>query len=147
MSEVFLSSIPGALLQFIFIVSAAGLNIMTNQGSTSDSTYALVYLPVVCLLPLVVGAISTLMHERVQGVHVANIKSSMLTAMMAAFIGTFVGAIVIIIAGVLKAKPLGGGMTDMLFIVSLPLVMIVMSTILAGIGSAVVVGVLNKMEK
>lgn len=148
-AEVLVAAVPGALLQFVFIVSAAGLNIWSTGSNPNEGTYALVYLPVVCLLPAVVGAISTLMYERVQGAQSAHVKGSMLTAAWAALIGTLLGAVVIIISSmaVKGAKPMGAWMTDPVMIIGLSLAMVVVSTVLAAVGAAIVSGVLNKMEK
>ncbi|VVB56958.1 Uncharacterised protein [uncultured archaeon] len=146
--EVVVTSIPGAILQFFFIVAAAGLNIWGPGGSSGGGLYALVYLPVVCLLPLVVGTVSTLVYERVRGTHTAHLKGSVLSSAMSGFLGSLVGALVIVITGLgLKNHPLGTAIDGPLPLVGVSLLIVAVSTVLAALGALVVVGVLNKMEK
>ncbi len=141
--EVLLASIPGALLQFFFVLVVAGLNI----GLGGDGTLALVYLPVVCLLPLVVGTLSTLVYERIKGVRSAALRGSVLTAALSGLAGSLLGALIIIITGFARFKPLGSALADPVMSVGVALLMVAVSTFLAILGSAIAVGVLNKMER
>ncbi len=148
LAEVLVTSIPGAILQFFFIIAAAGLNIWSSSGTSSDGMYALVYLPVVCLLPLVVGTVSTLVYERVRGMHGLHLKGSVLSSAMAGMLGSIFGALVIIIAGLaMNVHPLGSAVKDPIILVGISILIIVISTVLSGLGALIVSGVLNKMEK
>ena len=147
-SEVLVTSIPGAILQFFFIVAAAGLNIWSAISNPGDGPYALVYLPVVCLLPIVVGTVSTLVYERVRGMHAMHLKGSVVSSAMSGFLGSFMGALVIIIAGVaMKVEPLGTSINGPVAVIGVSLLIIAFSTIFAALGAMIVSGVLNKMEK
>lgn len=145
--EIIVSAIPGGALQFIFIVSAAALNIWGAQ-SMGNELYAAVYLPVVCLLPLVVGAISALVLERVQGTSTLNVKGGMLAAALAGLVGALVGAIVIMATGLLKVgKPLGASFNDVTYLVALPLVMAAVAMVMAAIGAALTSVIVSRLEK
>lgn len=146
--EVMVTSIPGAILQFFFIVAAAGLNIWSASNASGGGLYALVYLPVVCLLPLVVGTVSTLVYERVRGTHGAHVKGSVVSSAMSGFLGSLVGALAIVVSGLaLQVQPLGASISGPVETAGVSLLIIAMSTILAGLGALIAVGVLNRMEK
>ena len=151
LGEFIVSAIPGALLQFIFIVAAAGLNIWMSDPSraapTTANLYAAVYLPVACLLPLVVGAISALMLERIRGASSLHAKSGMITAALAGFVGALVGALTIISAGMLNSKPFGTGLDSTTYLIVLPLIMIIICTIMSAIGAALTTVIVARLEK
>ena len=146
--EIIVSAIPGGVLQFIFIAAAAGLNIWGAQSQGND-LYAAVYLPVVCLLPLVVGAISALVLERIQGTSTLHVKGGMLTAALAGLVGALAGAIVIIATGMLNTtfKPLGASFTGMTYLIALPLVMAFVAMIMSAIGAALTTVIVSRLEK
>ncbi len=147
--EIVVSAIPGGILQFIFIVLAAGLNIWGAQ-SNGNELYAAVYLPVVCLLPLVVGAISALVLERVRGLSMLQVKGGMIAAAVAGLVGSLLGAIVIIATGMLKiagGKPLGASFTDVTYLVALPIVMAFVAMVMAAIGAALATVIVSRLEK
>ena len=147
--EIIASAIPGGVLQFVFIVAAAGLNIWGAQ-SAGNELYAAVYLPVVCLLPLVVGAISALVLERVQGTSTLHVKGGMISAAVAGLVGGLIGGIVIMATGLLKiggGKPLGASFVDVTYLVALPLVMAVVAMVMAAIGAALATVIVSRLEK
>ncbi len=145
--EIVLSAIPGGALQFIFIVLAAGLNIWGAQSSGNEM-YAAVYLPLVCLLPLVVGAISALMLERVRGTTTLQVRGGVIAAALAGLVGAMLGALVIIATGMLKVgKPLGASFNDITYLVALPLVMVFVTMVMAAIGAALTTVIVSRLEK
>ncbi len=152
--EFVVAAIPGAILQFIFIVAAVALNIwMSDPARAAADTanlYAAVYLPVACLLPLVVGAISTLMLERIRGASTLNLKGGMLAAALAGLTGALAGAVVIISIGLLMpklGKPFGTGYNDTMYIIALPILMAVICMVTAVIGAALTTAIVARLEK
>lgn len=144
--EILLSASFGSVLQFFFVLVVAGVN--ASMGG-ADGTLALAYIPVVCLLPLVVGTISTLVYERVKGVHVASIRGSAITAALAAMSGSFLGSLVVVILSIVmpSLKPFGPAITGPVMIAGLCALIVIISTVLAIFGAVVSAAVLNKLEK
>ncbi|MCL6088942.1 MAG: hypothetical protein M1530_02120, partial [Candidatus Marsarchaeota archaeon] len=91
--------------------------------------------------------LSTLVYERIKGVRSAALRGSILTSALAGLAGSLLGALVIIIMGFAKFKPLGSALTDPVMSIGAALLMVALSTLLAILGAAIAVGVLNKMER
>lgn len=143
LSEIFVSGIPGAFVLALFILGTAVLNIIFGSNSP---LFAATYLPVVCLLPLVVGIVAPLVLERVRGVDVLSLRRSIAASFLSGMLGSLLGAFLLIISGVAvpSAKPFGSALTGLPTELVLVLVLVFISTVLSAIGGAILVMFLSR---
>ncbi|MFH0927825.1 MAG: hypothetical protein V1822_04570 [Candidatus Micrarchaeota archaeon] len=148
MVEVVFSSLPGTVIFFVFIIGTGLLNIFSSQAGPNN-IFAATYLPVVCILPIIIGVIGPLVLERVRSSSSLSLRGSVLVSFISAFIGSFLGSLVLLISGIVSDsfKPFGGIFepvlgTPGLFVGFLLIVGI--STILSTVGGAVIVVLLNR---
>lgn len=143
--EIIASAIPGALILFIFIAGTSALNIFSYASSKND-VFAATYIPVVCLLPLVVGVIGPLVLERVRGETRLFMKSSVLVSFLSGFFGSLISALALVISSLLSAdfKPFGDFVSDPLTIAGAAILLVIISSILSTIGGALIVAFLNR---
>ncbi len=146
--EVLFSSIPGAIIFFVFIIATGILNILSTSG-TENNIFALTYIPVVCVLPIVIGVIGPLILEKVRSNPTLSLRASVLVSFISAFVGSFFGAFALAITGVVSEgfSPFGGLLEPVLGAPGLLLAMVLIvfiSTILSTIGGALITVLLNR---
>ncbi|MFA5107983.1 MAG: hypothetical protein WC492_00405 [Candidatus Micrarchaeia archaeon] len=148
--EVLVSAIPGAVVLFLFILGTGILNIYTNLAAANE-IFAATYLPVICLLPLVIGVIGPLILEKVRNATELSLRASVLTAFLSGFFGSFFGGLTLIIAGFAEFKPFGGILSDVLpgagRMLFASFLLVIISTVLSTLGGALIVILLKKAEK
>ncbi|PIT84053.1 hypothetical protein COU37_05345 [Candidatus Micrarchaeota archaeon CG10_big_fil_rev_8_21_14_0_10_45_29] len=150
--EVLFSSIPGAVVLFVFLLGTGVLNIYSNLSETND-VFAASYIPIICLLPVVVGIVGPLILEKVRDETRLSMRGSILVSFLSALLGSGISSLVLVITGIASPefKPFGGAILDNLG--QLPglgaafLVLVVACTILSIIGGAIIVVVLGRAEK
>ncbi len=143
--EIVLSGIPGAVILAIFIIGTSVLNIYTNL-SGPNSWFAATYVPVVCLLPLVVGIVAPLVLERIRGIEMLTLRRSVVASCLSGLLGSLLGSLGLLISGfaVANSKPFGSALTGLPLMVVLVLVLVFISTLLSAIGGAILVLFLSR---
>lgn len=148
--EIIISAIPGALIFFIFLVGTGALNIFSNLSPEgTNGVFAATYVPVICILPFVVGVIGPLVLERIRGETRLSMKSSVIVSFLSGFFGSVLGALVLVISSLATSnlKPFGEFITDPLYLAGAFIALVVVTSILSTIGGALIVVLLNKVEK
>ena len=147
--EVLFSSIPGAVVFFVFIIGTGILNIFSSSAGPNN-IFAATYLPVVCILPIVIGVIGPLILEKVRESSSLSLRASVLVSFISALFGSFLGALVLMITGLVGEgfKPFGGVFDSVLGgapgLVAAFLIIVAISTVLSTIGGAIIVFLLNR---
>lgn len=143
-AEILLASLPGAAMLALFILIVGGLTINFNSNGFAAS-----YIPVVCLLPLVVGIVTPLVLERIRGEHRISLRRAMICSCASGLSGSFFASAILILLGIFNPsfKPFGpsvGGALPLLFLFAL---IVGISTALAAAGGAVLVIFIQKVSK
>ncbi|MFH1306312.1 MAG: hypothetical protein ABIH83_01485 [Candidatus Micrarchaeota archaeon] len=145
--EVIFSSIPGAAIFFIFILGTGILNIYTNIGG-ANNVFAATYLPVICVLPIVIGIIGSLILEKVRDDARLSLRASVLVSFVSALAGSFLGTIVLVISGLMGGfMPFGAILPGLTGLVGAFIVLVAASTLLSTIGGALIVVLLKRAER
>ena len=131
--EYIVASIPGLLLLLIFFAAAEGAMILIK-----DDVLAVVFLPVVCIMPLLSGAVSTLVLEKLRNKQL-TIQRGATVGAAAGLFGSFFSAIILAIVQLaMNQSPFGGIVSGLLVYVAL-LAIIGIDTVLGALGGALVV--------
>jgi len=106
---------------------------------------AVVFLPVVCIMPILSGAVSTLVLEKLRKKPLTLKRGAMVGA-AAGLAGAFVAAFALVIVSLLtKQSPFGGFIKDLLVYVAL-LAILAIDTVLGALGGAAVVKFIKQAE-
>lgn len=141
-AEVVVSALPGAAVTGLFILIVGLLNILIV-----NDTYAAVYLPIGCFLPLVVGVISVLVLDRVRGNARISLARSVATGFLGALMGS-VGAVALLtLSGAMNFKPFGPSMSTLPGLFAGAVTLIVLSTGLATLSAILTAVFLTRAEK
>jgi hypothetical protein len=150
--EVIVSSLPGAIILAFFILLIGVLNIFFNISEAND-LFIFLYVPVVCILPLIVGILAPLILEKIQDSSSFNLKLSIIVAFLSSFVGSFLASFLLLIVGfsLQDFKPFGLSIQTLiphpfgLFVASF--ILVFSSVILALLACVFFVFFINKMEK
>lgn len=138
-AEYVAASVPGAALLFAFFVLA-----LIAKLAIKNDLLAFAFLPVICIMPVLSGAVSTLVLEK--------IRSKPLTLQRGATVGAASGlsgsllSAVLLGAGSLAnfVQPFGSGITGILLAAAL-LAIVAIDTLLSALGGALVVKFIKDM--
>ncbi len=142
--EIALSALPGAAIISVFLLAVGGLTINFNTNGFAAS-----YIPVVCLLPVVLGIISPLILERIKGEEHVSLKSGILSAALSGFAGSAGGVLILLIFGMLNssARPFGPSVVGLPYQLALEFFVVLLSTALSAAGGAILVVFIQKSSK
>jgi len=147
--EVLVSSIPGSIVFFIFIVATGILNIFSSSGGESN-IFTLTYIPVVCVLPIVIGVIGPLILEKIRANQNLSLRASVLVSFLSSLAGSFFGAFALVLTGLVGEgfNPFGGLLDPIIggapgLLIAMVLIVFI-STILSTIGGALITVLLNR---
>jgi hypothetical protein len=128
-AQIFMSAVPGAILLCVALVVASVLNIFVTSSWAS-----LVFLPIVCIFPLLAGLAATMLLRRVMKgeVDVAHCAG---TGALSGFLGAVGGALVLLVLMFLKKPALGSMVSGTIFQVIAITVIVIMSAILSALGA------------
>lgn len=145
--EVVVSAIPGGAIFLFFVLGTGFINIYTNIDK-ANNIFAATYIPVICVLPLVIGILGPLILERVRQTPTMSLRASIAVSFLSAFAGSFLGAVALLIAGVADAglKPFGSMIPGFAGLVGGFIVLVAVSTLLSTIGGALIVILLKRAE-
>ncbi|MFA6907776.1 MAG: hypothetical protein WC263_03025 [Candidatus Micrarchaeia archaeon] len=133
-AEHLIAAIVGALLIFIFfMVSEAAVQLMKDTPLMS-----ITFVPVICLLPVLAGALAVIVFERLRRSQ-PGMKRGALVGGLAGFFGASASAVPLIALAVLNKNPLGDMLSSSLLVVLVMLATICLDTLLAAAGGAIVV--------
>ncbi|MEM4348422.1 MAG: hypothetical protein QXN37_02530 [Candidatus Anstonellaceae archaeon] len=133
-AEYLVASIVGAiLLAGFFAISELSVLLFPKYDLIS-----LVFVPIVCAMPLVAGAIAALALEKIKKRPI-TLKQAAAAGALAGFLGSSFSALLLIVSWVLfpKVAPFGAGISTLLSFLLLPLVVFI-DTLLAAIGAVIV---------
>lgn len=131
--EYIVALIPGALLLFIFFVGAEAAMLLVDQD-----ILAVIFLPVVCVMPILAGAVSTLALEKLRSKPL-TLQRGAVVGLAAGFVGSLVSAIALAVIQLLTQKAPFGSFLSGLLVYAVLLVIIVMDAVLGALGGALVV--------
>lgn len=132
-AEYLVAAIAGAVLLFAFYLLAEMADVLFKSDMI-----AVVFLPVICLMPVISGAISTLILEKLR-TKPLTLQRGALVGAASGLAGSFVAAIMLFALDMLvKVHPFGSGITGLYLLVALvPVVAI--DAVLGALGGALVV--------
>ena len=131
--ECLVAMVPGAILLFIFFAVAEGALYFTKSDMIS-----ILFLPVVCLLPIFAGMASALALEKVRN-RPLSFKAGAVAGMLAGFCGALVSSVMLGALTFLNQLPFGAMVSDKLIIAVALLLIIAVDTVLGALGGAIVV--------
>ncbi|MFA6328351.1 MAG: hypothetical protein WCY41_02820 [Candidatus Micrarchaeia archaeon] len=105
---------------------------------TDTPLMSITFVPVICLLPLLAGALAAIVFEKLRKAPM-GIKRGALVGALAGFFGAFTSSIVLLILALLNKNPLGDAVSSTLMVAVVLFVTIGLDTLLAALGGALVV--------
>ena len=139
-AEYIAAVIPGAILLFVFFIAAESAMVLIKED-----ILAVVFIPVVCIMPILSGAVSTLVLEKLRKKPLTLQRGAMVGA-AAGLAGALVSTLALAVVGLLlKQSPFGGFIKDLLVYVAL-LAILAIDTVLGAVGGAAVVKFIKQVE-
>ncbi len=133
MAEYLVSAIAGAVLLFAFFLLAEMAGILFKSD-----IIAIVFLPVICVMPIISGAVSTLLLEKIRAKPLTFQRGAMVGA-AAGLAGASISAAMLFVLDLLmKIHPFGSWATGIILLVILVPVAVV-DGLLGALGGALVV--------
>ena len=131
--EYLVALIPGAVLLFAFFLAAEAAMLFIG-----GDILAIAFLPVICIMPILAGVVSTLVLEKLRRKPL-NMQRGAMVGAAAAFGGAFLSAIMMILVNVFAHKPPFGSLVSGLLVYVVLVLVLVMDTVLGALGGALVV--------
>ena len=132
-AECLVAMVPGAVLLFLFFAVAEGALFFTKSDMIS-----ILFLPVVCLLPIFAGMASALALEKVRN-RPLTFKAGAAAGTLAGFFGALVSSIMLGVLTFLNQLPFGAMLSDKLIIAVALILVVAVDTILGALGGAIAV--------
>jgi len=133
-AEYLVAAFVGAMLLFLFFMASEA----AVQFMKDIPMMPITFIPVICLLPLLAGALAVIVFEKLRKAPV-GIKRGALVGALAGFFGTFISSVPIIIIAIMNMNPLGEMLASAPLVVLVLFITIGLDTLLAAIGGALVV--------
>jgi hypothetical protein len=131
--EYFVAHIPGSILLFAFFLAAELAVIYVKVD-----TIAAAFIPVICIMPLISGLVSTLVLEKLRSKPL-TFQRGALAGALACLAGSSLSAMMLLVVQlVLHKAPLGGLVGGLLFYAAL-VAIVVIDTILGALGGVLLV--------
>ncbi|MFH1095683.1 MAG: hypothetical protein V1728_05695 [Candidatus Micrarchaeota archaeon] len=147
-AEVVASALPGAIVLGSSIFLTGAFNIYKNLGEPHNA-FVVIYIPIICLLPVAVGALGPLFLDRIRNAIHTPMKGSVAAATVSGLLGSAAGAAILFVTGLALSdlKPFGvtldsNLLAQMVFMLSI----IVISTALSALGGALMAVILSRSE-
>ena len=135
-AEYFAAMIPGAILLFAFFLAAEAA--MMFIGGSNSSILSIAFVPVICIMPILAGVVSTLILEKLRKKPLTIQRGATIGA-FAGFCGASLSAIMLGLIYLFTHKaPFGVSFSGIILIVVL-LVVVVIDAVLGALGGALVV--------
>ena len=131
--EFIVATIPGSVLLFLFFAVAEGALFFTKSNIIS-----ILFLPVVCIVPIFAGMASALALEKLRN-QPLTFKSGAAVGTLAGFCGAVVSSVMLGALSLLNQMPFGTLVSDKLIIAVALLLVMAVDTVLGALGGAIVV--------
>jgi len=131
-AEYIVAVIPGAILLFAFFVAAEMAMVAIGGDLLAAS-----FLPVICVMPVLAGVVSTLLLEKLRKKPLTFQRGAMVGA-AAAFTGSFVSVLMLSAVLLLAKKAPFGSMLSGIFLYVSFLAIVAVDTVLGALGGALV---------
>ena len=99
---------------------------------------AITFLPVICLMPLLSGAISSLVLEKIRSKLITYQRGALVGA-FSGLIGSLASVLLLVVVFMLGKKPFGTVLDSTPLVVAARFIIIAMDTLLAALGGAIAV--------
>jgi hypothetical protein len=133
-AEHLVAGIVGALLLFFFFMASELAVIFMKDTPLMSITFV----PVICLLPLLAGALAAIVFERLRKAQ-PSMRQGALAGALAGFFGSAVSSIILLALSFFNMNPLGGALASTLMVAGVLFVSVGLDTILGALGGALVV--------
>ncbi|MCX8197749.1 MAG: hypothetical protein N3F07_00940 [Candidatus Micrarchaeota archaeon] len=131
-AEFLVAIIPGAILLFAFFI-AAEATVAIFTGEKGNSFMSVIFLPVICLLPLLSGVVSALILEKLRRAQVSVVDGAVAGA-ASAMAGSAASSFVLVALDIaLRLHPFGNSITGLMLALVMAFV-VAMDTLLGAIG-------------
>jgi len=138
--EYFISILVGGLIIVLFFIAPSILSILLKSD-----TLSLLFLPILCLIPLVAGAVSALVFEKIR--KFIFFKEAAIVGALSGLSGSVFSAFILLLFYLLlKIAPFGSFLGGILFFVFL-FAIVGISTILGALGAVLIIKFLKDTEK
>jgi hypothetical protein len=138
-AEYLAASLPGAALLFAFFALAEIANWVIKGGLV-----VVAFLPVICIMPILSGVVSTLALEKIRGKPLTLQRGAMVGA-AAGLSGSLLSAVLLLALALVNViQPFGSGITGILLAAAL-LAIVLMDALLGALGGALVVKFIKEM--
>jgi hypothetical protein len=140
-AEIIASSIPGAAILVFFMLAVGAPTVITNSN-----WFAAPYIPVTCLLPIVIGMIAPLALEWVRAVHGVSLRRGVVCSFLSGLVGSVIGVAAIFALSAVTGSynPFGPSVTGMAPQAGVSILIIVLSSSLSAVGGAVLMLFIKK---
>ena len=132
--EHLVAAFVGALLLFLFLMASEAV----VQLMSGTPLMPIIFVPVICLLPLLAGALAVIVFEKLRMAPM-GIKRGALIGALAGFFGASVSSVPILVLAIMNMNPLGEMLASTLMVVLVLFITIGLDTLLAAIGGVLVV--------
>jgi hypothetical protein len=140
-AEYFVALVPGAVLLFAFFFAAQAAVLLLPGGELLAASF----IPVICMVPVLSGVVSTLLLEKVRKKPL-TLKRGALVGAASALAGALLSAVMLIVVFVVTNKPpFGSTLGSLVFYLSLPAI-VALDSILGALGGALVVKFISFKE-
>ncbi len=146
--EVVAAALPGAVVLGSSIFLTGAFNIYKNL-SEPNNAFVIIYIPIICLLPVAVGALGPLFLDRLREATRTPVKGSVAAATVSGLLGSVAGASILFVTGLALSdlKPFGVTLdSNLLAQLVFMLAVIILSTVLSAIGGALMAVILSRSE-
>ncbi|GEM_PF-2844912 len=139
--EVAAAAVPGAAILFFFMFAVGVPTILTNSN-----WFAAPYIPVTCLLPLVIGMISPLALEWLKASAAISLKKGVLCSFISGLFGSTLSVAAIFAASMLAGtnNPYGPSIKGLPILFMVSVAIIGLATALAAAGGAILMLFIKK---
>ena len=136
-AEYLVAAVAGAVLLFAFFLLAE-MAIYLFNSTGQNALISIVFLPVICIMPVISGAVGTLILEKLRSKPLTLQRGAMVGA-ASGLAGASVSAVMLFALDMLaKIHPFGSGITGVILLVVLVPV-VVIGTVEGALGGALVV--------
>lgn len=133
-AEYLVAAMLGALLLFLFFMASEAAVLFMKDTPLMPITF----IPVICLLPVLAGALSVIVFEKLRKSQ-PGMKRGAAVGALAGFFGSFLSSLILLLLSVLGQQPLGSAFAPTIYVFLVLAASIGLDTMLAALGGALAV--------